>query len=134
LAAGLERVHASTIAREGSCVLFYVRFFRLVMNTNLLVPIDSGAIHAELDGDAIKMRYRLRTVRLCIVTTVMAVAAVAIILSASLDLQTAIRIGVMAWLWLFGVNYLIALFRFRGFVTRSVHEGFAGSSRKPQAA
>jgi hypothetical protein len=134
LAAGLTRVRASTIAREGSCVLFYVRFFRLVMNTNLLVPIDSGAINAELDGAAIKVSYRLRTVRFCIMTTAMALAAVAVTLSASLDLHTAIGIGFLAWLWLFGANYVIALVRFRAFATRSVREGFAMSSHKPQAA
>ena len=134
LAAGLERVRASTIARDGSCLLFYVRFFRLVMNTNLLVAVDSGAINAERDGDAIKVSYRLRTVRLCIMTTVMALAAVAATLFARVDLKMAIGVGVLAWLWLFGANYVITLFRFRGFVTRSVREGFARSNRAPRAA
>jgi hypothetical protein len=129
LAAGLERVRASTIAREGAWVLFYVRFFRLVLNTNLLCPIDSGAITAEVDGDAIKVSYRLRTVRLCIMTTGMALAAVVVVLSVSLDVMTAAGIGVLAWLWLFGGNYAIAWVRFRGFVKRSVREGFEKASR-----
>lgn len=134
LAAGLERVRASTIAREGSCVLFYVRFFRLVMNTNLLVPVESGAITAEPDGDAIKVTYRLRTVRLCIMTTVMALAAVAVTLSARLDFEKAVGIGFLAWLWLFGGNYIITLVRFRWFVKRCVGERFADSRRNQRAA
>ena len=104
------------------------------MNTNLLVAVDSGAINAERDGDAIKVSYRLRTVRLCIMTTVMALAAVAATLFARVDLKMAIGVGVLAWLWLFGANYVITLFRFRGFVTRSVREGFARSNRAPRAA
>jgi hypothetical protein len=132
LAAGLERVRASTIAREGAWVLFYVRFFRLVWNTNLLCPIDSGAINAEVDGDAIKVSYRLRTIRLCIMTTGMALGAVAVTLSGSLDFMKAGGIGLLAWLWLFGGNYLIALVRFRWFVKGCVREGFAGSIRTPR--
>ena len=85
LAAGLERVRASTIAREGSWVLFYVRFFRLVWNTNLLVPIDSGAINAELDGDVVKVAYRLNTLRLCLMMTAVAVGGMVVALSGGLD-------------------------------------------------
>lgn len=54
-AAGLERVHASTIHREGSLFLFFVRFFRLVLSANLLVPIESGAIRAEVEGGTTRL-------------------------------------------------------------------------------
>ncbi len=113
-------------------MLFYVRFFRLVMNTNLLCPIDSGAINAEVDGDAIKISYRLHTVRLCVIVTGMALAAVAFSLSGSVDLVTAAGVGLLAWLWLFGANYLVALVRFRWFVRECVRDGFAASI--PRAA
>lgn len=132
MAAGLERVRASTIAREGPWVLFYVRFFRLVWNTNLLVPIDSGAINAEVDGDAVKVAYRLNTVRLCLMATAIAVSGVVVALSGGLDLATAAGVGSVAWLWLFGANYLIALMRFRWFVRGCVRAGFAASI--PRAA
>jgi hypothetical protein len=134
LAAGLERVRASTVKREGPWVLFYVHFFRLVMNTNLLAPIDSGAINAEVDGDAIKIAYCLNTLRICVLTTAMALGAVLVSLSGNLDLMRAAGIGLVAWLWLFGANYVIALVRFRWFVTRSVREGFTGADRLPRTA
>lgn len=134
LAAGLEHVRASTIAREGAWVLFYVRFFRLVWNTNLLCPIDSGAINAEVDGDAIKISYRLHTIRLCVIVTGMALAFVVFSLYGNLDLMAAGGVGLLAWLWLFGANYLTALVRFRWFVRGCVREGFAGPNRMPRAA
>ena len=134
LAAGLERVRASTIAREGSWVLFYVRLFRLVWNTNLLIPVESGAINVELDGGAIKVSYRLRTVRFCVIGTGMALCAAVVVYSGRLDFMRAAWIGVLAWLWLFGGNYLIALIRFRWFVKGCVREGLAGSIRTPRAA
>lgn len=124
LAAGLERVRASTIQREGTLVLFYVRFFRLVLSANLLVPIESGAIRAEVEGDSIRLSYCLRTIRLCILTTAMALGAVMVACFGNSDFARAAGIGLLAWLWLFGGNYLIALVRFRWFVKRCVRKGF----------
>ena len=134
LAAGLARVRASTIAREGSCVLFYVRFLRLVLNTNLLVPIESGAIRAEVEGDAIRLSYCLRTVRLCVIAAAMALACAVFAGSAGFDTVHSVGIGLLAWLWLFGGNYLIALVRFRWFVKRCVREGFESRDQVPGAA
>lgn len=133
LAAGLERVRASTIAREGSWVLFYVRFFRLVMNANLLVPVESGAINAEMDGAAIRISYRLRTVRFCVIVTAMALCATAAVYSGDRDLIRAAGMGLLAWSWLFGASYLMTLVRFRWFVKSCVREGFAGSIRSPRS-
>jgi len=115
-------------------VLFCVRFFRLVMNTNLLVPVESGAINAEVDGAAIRISYRLRTVRFCVIVTAMALCATAAVYSGDRDLIRAAGMGLLAWLWLFGANYLIALVRFRWFVKSCVRDGFAGSMRTPRAA
>lgn len=134
LAAGLERVRASTIAREGSWVLFYVRFFRLVMNTNLLVPVESGAISAEVDGAAIRISYRLRTVRFCVIVTAMALFAAMAVYSGDHNLIRAAGMGLLAWLWLFGANYLVTLVRFRWFVKRCVGEKLEDLRRNQRAA
>lgn len=134
LAAGLERVRASTVAREGSWVLFYVRFFRWVMNTNLLIPVESGAIAAEVDGAAIRVSYRLRTVRFCVIVTAMALCGVVAVYSAERDLTHAAEIGLLVWLWLFGASYLITVLRFRWFVRGCVREGLTASIGTPRAA
>lgn len=133
LVTGLERVRASTVAREGSCVLFYVRFLRLVMNTNLLISVDSGAIAAEVDGAAMKISYRLRTVRLCAIVTAMALCGAVAIYSVDRDVVRAAGIGLLVWSWLFGANYLITLLRFRWFVKECVRDGLAGSIGTPRA-
>jgi hypothetical protein len=115
-------------------VLFYVRLFRFVMNTNLLIPVESGAIAAEVDGAEIRISYRLHTVRFCVIVTVMALFIAVGVYSADRDLVRAAGIGLLAWAWLFGANYVVALLRFRWFVKDCVREGLAESSRMPRAA
>jgi hypothetical protein len=134
LVAGLQRIRASTIEREDSQVLFYVRLFRFVLKSNLLNTIWSGVIDAELAGDPITVSYHLGTVRFCIVATAMIVVFAAFIHSTRLDLAQSAGIGLLGWLWLFGGSYLITLVRFRWFVKRCVREGFEVWSRLARTA
>jgi hypothetical protein len=125
LVAGLQRVRASTIDHEDSQVSFTSNLFRFVMNTNLLVSIEGGTIDAELADGSITFTYSLGTVRIFIIATAMALLFTGLTHSARFDLDAAAGIGFMAWLWLFGGNYLITLVRFRWFVKRCVREAFA---------
>ncbi|HEY3145675.1 MAG TPA: hypothetical protein VGJ75_04960, partial [Dongiaceae bacterium] len=66
--------------------------------------------------------------------TVMIVVFAAFIDSPRLNLAQSAGIGLLGWLWLFGVNYLITLVRFRWFVKRCVREGFEDWSRLARTA
>lgn len=119
-------MRASHVKREGSFVLFTVRLLRFVMNTNLLVPIEAGAIRIEHEAGSVKLSYQLRTIRLPVMTVGAALAALVV--------SRSIGIAMLAWIWLFGANYLITLARFRWFVERCVRDGFEERKRVPTSA
>jgi hypothetical protein len=103
------------MSTTGTRIEFKAGVFRFVGNWNLLVAIGSGEItFAEANG-AVEIRYHISFVQLFVVVTVMVILLFGLLPGISWGSSqggTPLSVLGLAWLWLFGVNYLITLFRF----------------------
>lgn len=119
LQARLDTAGASWSTIRGDAVIFRVGFFHMRGNWNILVPYDRGEIRIVRQQGEAWLAYRNSTRRMLATVTGMAVF-IALCLGAS---QTDPVFGLMmfgaAWLWLFGLNYLIAAARFGGWLSRA---------------
>jgi len=107
---------ADTGARaQGSEVVFErVPLFGM-SRTNILGPFNAGSFQVETEDTALRVRYRLSTMRLLLFVTG-AVGAIAgfdawIRLAHHEDWREAVWVFAAGWLWLFGMNYVIAAIR-----------------------
>lgn len=118
VASALLKVRASSVSRNGNVVTFRAGVFRLVPSWNILAPVNHGSIEVQ-GGSPSTVKYKLSCLEMLIVTTLMvAIAGFAIPSKA----PAVFKLGAPAlmWLWLFGMNYLIAAYRLPGFIRRAV--------------
>jgi hypothetical protein len=118
---------ADTGARvEGTEVVFGPVALSGMGRGNILVPFDSGRFSVEVEGEALRVRYRLSTVRLMlIVTGVLAAFGVLFILGKTLrheDWHDAVRFFAFGWPWLFGMNYLTGAVRIPLWLKRGLRD------------
>jgi len=128
LRAMLVEAKASHVEIVGDDVQFRNYFLWPVWNWNILVPYEAGRFTVARGADGLEVQYELNTRRLLKVVTAIVglmgafflVGVVASTLSddpnaqdmaGSLPVLAVLLLGF--WLWLFGMNYLIARFRVR---------------------
>jgi hypothetical protein len=120
----LEDAQARKVSVEPNTVSFKGGFFRLVGNWNLLVAIGSGKI--ELDPQGHRIAYSLSFAELLVVGTVMIGVMAMFMAAGGFPSGAFICFLPVGWLWLVGMNYLIALSRFDRFMKRCIRDsGFA---------
>ena len=112
----LEGARAFDISRTGNAITFRGGIFRFVSNLNVLVPVSSGVIEVR-PGAPGTIVFRFSCMQLLIIVTVMALLTGFVIPS---NQPLAFKLGMPAlmWLWLFGMNYLIAKIRLPAFIRR----------------
>lgn len=120
LAARLERAHASTIRQEDGLVEFDVKFFRPVAKTNLLVAIDRGTFRVHRESGGLVVEYELSFRRALLIITVMVLGVFGVLAGAGQPLSTRVETVVLAWVWLFGGNYVIACMRIPPFIRKAL--------------
>ena len=110
----LRDTKASTIAVHGHQIDFGVRFFRLVSNWNLLVPIDSGRVVVHERERAVEVEYHISLRRWFFVATSTVVIAFCVGRFFAIDPPGGFPLPflVFLWLFLFPLNYFIAALRF----------------------
>ena len=87
----------------------------------MLTFFDAGLLRVESEGTGQRISYSLRTVRsMLIVTAMVAIPTTLVAFNDRKSANTALLIFVLGWLWLFGVNYLIAMFRFPSWLKRGL--------------
>ena len=123
----LESAHASEISVRGTEVLFVKNLMQPMWSTTILLPFDSGQFAIEARDGGLVVHYRLSTRRNMRVVTAMlgifgTIAAVSLGVSAVfgtwdgpqeiMDVALSIAPAMAGmWLWLVGMNYLIAKIR-----------------------
>jgi hypothetical protein len=127
--AAIREAKPTEIARDREKITFRAGLFRFVSNWNPLVSIGAGELHfTQQSSSQIEIHYRISFVQLFVVTTIM----VAVMFGALPILGGAhgVPLGFLAfaWLWLFGWNYVLTLFRFPSLV-RNAAEGVAPRPR-----
>jgi hypothetical protein len=91
-------------------------------NWHLLQPISTGSIEIRSLGPAVVVGYELRFTGTLAMVSFMAFGLLAptLIVQARMPLLAAILISGGVWLWLFGGNYSLSAWRFKGFLRRLV--------------
>lgn len=102
----LDDAGATFVDCEGSEVQFKAGLFRQVWNWNILVPFGSGRIRIETHASSLLLKYRLSTIEMLV--AVIAMLGLVWLIAPKLPFSDLVFI----WLWLFGMNYLIAAVRF----------------------
>lgn len=115
----LARVRASDVMRQGNTITFKGGVFRLVSSWNILGPVSQGAIELKV-GPPPEIAYRFSCIQMLVITTLM-VIVMGLFVATSPRAPLALKLGapVIMWLWLFGMNYLIAAYRLPAFVRRT---------------
>jgi hypothetical protein len=122
VARALEKLKARNINQDVNTVSFNAGIFRLVSGSNLLVAIRSGRIELIPGAIEIRVSYSLRFTEIFFVTFLMVAGFLAppTLKAPNLDHWQALMILAFAFIWLFGGNVVIALFRFPRFLRRTL--------------
>jgi hypothetical protein len=116
----LSAQQATDIHGAESEITFRVSMLRFASNWNVLTPVDEGEINIYPGSPGV-VKYRFSFTRMFIFATISA-AFFFIMLSPTLGSNTfvVIAIPIIAWLFLFGLNYIIAVFRLQDFVWQAI--------------
>ena len=120
LSSALARARASDVTCAGNALAFRAGIFRLVFSWNVLVPVGSGAIQV-LAGTAGSVRYRFSCVQMLVVISIMTLS-LAMLIPRTEPLAWRIGAPIVLWLWLFGMNYMVASFRLPAFLRRALSD------------
>lgn len=100
----------TSLSVKDGVLSFRAGVFRFVNNWNDLVSIGSGEIRLSQRGERVLIHYRISFVQMFIIVSVMVGLIFGFVAQAPLGFI------VVGWLWLFGGNYLITLYRFPRFL------------------
>ena len=110
----LRQAKASKISTTTTRIDFTGGLFRLVSNWNLLAPISSGRVEFHQRDRTVEIRYHISFVQLFVVATITMIFMFGVlpILSSGDRALFSLSVIGLTWLWLFGMNYVISVFRF----------------------
>jgi len=97
-----------------------VQFFRFVFNWNILVPFDCGTIEVEDQGAVFNVKFRASTFRMLKLTFGMSIGFAIFAFVGGAPPRIPALMFVMAWIWLFGGNYVLAAIRFPLWLRRAL--------------
>jgi|SRR5882762_1837913 len=118
---GLAEAKAAGLQRESSEIRFRGGPFRSVSNWNVLGPISTGTIEVAPRDGGVTASYRLTfTWMLVAVTLFVMVFLGAAAMASKAPMSGRLAFLSIAWLWLFGGNFVLTSWRFRRFLKRSL--------------
>ncbi len=115
--AAIQDAKPTSMVRHEETLTFRAGLFRLVSNWNQLVAITSGELRFSQDSHKVNILYNISFIQLLVATTVL-VTVIFGVLPGVFENGPNVPLGfvLLAWLWLFGGNYFLTLFRFPRFV------------------
>jgi hypothetical protein len=113
---------ASNVQLSTNKITFQVAFFSFVSNWNILEMVDKGEIFAH-PGASGSLKYSFSFKRIFMSSTLFSVALLLFLLFVGRqNILTIIRIPIISWLWLYGLNYIIVAFRLQGFIRQAISD------------
>jgi len=88
-------------------------------NWHLLQPISKGAVVVIPGDSALKVHYELRFTQMLVLSSLMVLGVSAPVVF-HMGVVDAVGVSCGLWIWLFGANYALTVFRFRNFLRRAV--------------
>lgn len=118
----LEWERPSSVQVSTRHLEFTANMLRLVGRWNVLLPIERGHLQWTIREDGLELHYRLRFLTQLILTTVLSGVLFAswMLIDGSRGWPSHLTFALLAWLWIFGWNVLIARLRFPHFLRRAV--------------
>jgi len=113
----LENEKAKKIVVSGNKITFRGGMFRFVSKSNLLVTIDHGQVQVEELPTELHVTYRLSFLQIFVLTSVFVMFLVFILHDTIVSSRNASYL-ILIWLWVFGGNFAVGLFRFRRFLLK----------------
>ncbi len=109
----LVEKRARTVSQTAQGISFTAGLFRKVSGGNPLGPFGSGKIEVIRRETTIRVTYRLRYTEFLIVVTSLVVLFFGppLLYAPNLNAIEAIGLMILAWIWLFGLNYVISRYR-----------------------
>lgn len=127
----LQRLKAKDIESGSDFISFKGSTFRFVFNWNLLVPISKGVLKISKEGANVSVRYYIEYTDLLILSTLIVLLMGGIFMLASgADVKEGLLFVVASWLWLFGGNLIITMFRFPAFIRKTLNRHLIISANK----
>lgn len=110
----LKMERGTDIKIEHNKVLFKGGFFRPGFKTNVLVPITDGRVEIFRKEEDLVIAYYLNFRQMLVIVTLLVVGGLGLFVfpQSGISITGMIALIVVSWLWLFGMNYLITVFRF----------------------
>jgi hypothetical protein len=108
----IKRARPGRISVTETRIDFTGGLFRWVTNWNLLGPIGSGSITFRQINNAVELQYHVSFVQMFIVSTALVLFMFGVLPILQSDKGEPIVVLGLMWLWIFGGNYLITIFRF----------------------
>lgn len=115
----LVQAKANDLVRSNDRISFRGGVFRAVSSWNVLGPVGSGVIEV-VQGSPSTIRYDFSCMELLIIVTLMAVVLGLSMIHGSPSSMISYVLPILAWLWLFGMNYIVASVRLPNFVKRAI--------------
>lgn len=120
IVSSLKKAKARNIKNDQNHITFTGGILRFVTSWNILGAVSSGIITIEKDNDRLILSYHLKFTEMFVIVTIMVLCFMGpfILQAPNLSLFLKIVVLVFAWLWLFGGNYCLTIFRFPGFIRK----------------
>ncbi len=122
----LRQAKPSKISATTTRIDFRGGLFRLVSNWNLLVPIGSSRIEFRQRDRTVEIRYHISFVQLFVIATMLVIFIFGVLPMISSGERTFFLVYSLGliWLWLFGLNYFIAVLRFPAALRNALENRF----------
>jgi hypothetical protein len=128
IAAMLDAAGASTANQNDKAVQFRTGYFSGFGNRSVVAQLSSGTIEIDIEPRELRLIYQASTMRMLVIVTAVFCVAAAVLTSmaqnspAMDDLPAWFPVSAfgIAWLWLFGGNYLMAKIRLGRWLERGV--------------
>ncbi len=126
IACRIKQARPSSFEISANEIIFSGGVFRLVLSSNLLVPITSGRIKIEPSHlpDLIIVYYQITFTEMFIMVTIMVAGFMAPILLSvpKFNIIQVLAILIIMWLWLFGANFVTTWWRFRRALRKAIKQ------------
>jgi len=116
----LSAEKASNIRLSEKRITFDVSLFRFVSNWNVLTPVDEGEFIAR-PGELGTVKYKFSFARLFVIVTLIAICFLLLLLPSLGPGRLAVYAApCITWLFLYGLNYIVAVIRLDDFVWQAI--------------
>lgn len=121
---GLQDEHVAA-AHNVANSIYFKGGFGFLGSWNFLLPVSSGTILVQEQGGKVYISYKLKFKKFLVVAGMFVLACIGAVLLMQTDYD-GIEVAqtlLLAWLFLFGGNYLLTVLRFPWFIRKSIRSG-----------